>query len=158
MKLYFLRHAEAQDGTDDGARALTGHGKKEAREVGRFLKRAGIEFDAAYTSPLVRARQTAEIVLEICGSATLESCEALLNETSQTEFGRWLKSLPAAKQVLLVGHAPSLGERVRRFIGLPNPEALKLAKGALACLETEDRRTAALKFLFTPKLLGVRAD
>jgi len=73
MKLYFLRHAEAQDGTDDGARALTAHGKKEAREVGRFLKRAGIEFDAAYSSPLVRARQTAEIVLEICGSAALES-------------------------------------------------------------------------------------
>ena len=158
MKLYFLRHAEAVEGPDDAGRLLSARGKKQAREVGRFLKRAAVEFDAAYSSPLVRAKQTAEIVLETCGLAELEIADALLNETSQTEFGRWLKSLPAAKQVLLVGHAPSLGERVRRFIGLSNPEALKLAKGALACLETEDRRTAALKFLVTPKLLGVRAD
>ena len=158
MKLYFLRHADALEGRDDAARPLSLLGKKEAREVGRFLNRAGIEFDAAYSSPLVRARQTAEIVLEICGSATLEIAEALSNETSQAQFSEWVKRLPPVKHVLLVGHAPSLAERVRRFTGLANPETLKLAKGALACLETEDQRSAALKFLVTPKLLGARAD
>ena len=79
MKLYFLRHAEALDGKDDAGRPLSPHGKKEAREVGRFLKGAGIEFDAAYSSPLVRAKQTAKIVLEVCGSAELEIADALLN-------------------------------------------------------------------------------
>jgi len=158
MKLYFLRHADALEGADDAARPLSPLGKKETREVGRFLKRAGIEFDTAYSSPLVRARETAEIVLEMCGSAPLEFAEGLLNETSPGQFGEWLKHLPSAKHVLLVGHAPSLAERVRRLIGLTNPEALKLAKGALACIETEDRQTAALKFLVTPKLLGARAD
>src|SRR5919198_3484467 len=99
MKLYFLRHADALEGTDDAARPLSAHGKKEAREVGRFLKRAGIEFDAAYSSPLIRARQTAEIVLDFCGSASLEIAEALLNETSQSQFGKWLKDLPEARHV-----------------------------------------------------------
>jgi len=158
MKLYFLRHADALEGTDDAARPLSPRGRKEAREVGRFLKRAGIEFDAAYSSPLLRAKQTGEIVLDVCGSATLEITEALLNESSPTQTGKWLKYLPAAKHVLLVGHAPSLAERVRQLIGMAASAGLKLPKGGLACVETEDGRSASLKFFITPKLLGVRAD
>ena len=158
MKLYFLRHADALDGADDAARPLSPHGKKEALEVGRFLKRAGIEFDAAYSSPLVRAKETAEIVLDVCGSTKLDLTAALLNETSEAIFEEWLKEIPDAKHVCLVGHAPSLAQWVRRLLGITATDALKLPKGALACLETENRRSAALKFLITPKLLGLRAD
>ena len=156
MKLYFLRHADAHEGIDDAARPLSPHGKKEAMAIGQFLKQAGIGFDAAYSSPLVRARQTAEIVLNVCGSTELELTDALLNESSEAEFEKWLKGIPDAKHVCLVGHAPSLAERVKGMVGITPVEALKLPKGALACLETENRRTAALKFLVTPKLLGVR--
>jgi len=158
MKLYFLRHADALDGADDAARPLSPHGRKEALEVGRFLKRAGIAFDAAYSSPLVRAKETAEIVLNVCGSTKLEFTDALLNETSDAKFDEWLKGIPDARHICLVGHAPSLAQWVRQLLGITGTEALKLPKGALACLETENRRTAALKFLVTPKLLGVRAD
>src|SRR5580765_4094393 len=158
MKLYFLRHADALDGADDAARPLSPHGRKEALEVGRFLKRAGIEFDAAYSSPLVRAKETADIVLDVCGSAKLDLTAALLNETSDARFDAWLKGIPDAKHVCLVGHAPSLAQRVRDLLGIAATDALKLPKGALACLETENRRAAALKFLVTPKLLGARTD
>jgi phosphohistidine phosphatase len=158
MKLYFLRHADALDGADDAARPLSSHGKKQAHEVGRFLKRAGIEFDAAYSSPLVRAKETAEIVLDVCGSTKIDVTAALLNETSDARYNDWLKSIPDAKHVCLVGHAPSLAQRVRELLGITPAEALNLPKGALACLETVNRRTAALKFLVTPKLLGVRVD
>src|SRR2546427_2875162 len=158
MKLYFLRHADALEGADDASRPLSPHGRKEALEVGRFLKRAGIEFDAAYSSPLVRAKETAEIVLDLCGSTRLELTAALLNETSEAEFNEWLKEIPDAKHGCLVGHARSLAERARQLLGITATEALKLPKGALACLESENRRTAALKFFVTPKLLGARAD
>jgi phosphohistidine phosphatase len=158
MKLYFLRHADAIDGTDDAARPLSREGKKEAHEIGRFLKRAGIEFDRAYSSPLVRASQTAEIVLDISGSTKLEVASALLNETSQAKFDEWLRDLPDAKHVCLVGHAPSLPERMRLLLGVTASDAFKLPKGGLACLETENRRTATLKFFVTPKLLGVRTE
>ncbi len=158
MKLYFLRHADALDGVDDAARPLSPHGRKEALEVGRFLKRARIGFDAAYSSPLVRAKETAEIVLDLCGSTKLNIAAALLNETSDAKFEDWLRGIPDARHVCLVGHAPSLAQRVRDLLGIANTEALKLPKGALACVETENRRTAALKFLVTPRLLGVQAD
>jgi phosphohistidine phosphatase len=155
MKLYFLRHADALEGADDAARPLSPHGGKQARVLGRFMKRAGIEFDAAYSSPLARAKETAEIVLDICGSAELDITPALLNETSDAKFNEWLKGIPGAKHACLVGHAPSLAQWVRQLLGITATDALKLPKGAVACLETENRRAAELKFLVTPKMLGV---
>ncbi|MBI3877907.1 MAG: phosphohistidine phosphatase SixA [Verrucomicrobia bacterium] len=158
MKLYFLRHATALDGVDDARRPLSDTGRKQVRKLARFLKRSGIVFDAAYTSPLVRARQTAEIVVDIVNESTplqLAATDALLNDIPADEFDRWLAALPEAGDVLLVGHEPSLSQRVRRMLGVQRVEALPLAKGALACLKTVDRRTAELKFLVTPKSLGV---
>ena len=96
--------------------------------------------------------------MDACGTTKLELTAALLNETSEVKFDEWLKGISDAKHVCLVGHAPSLEQRVRQLLGITATDALKLPKGALACLETENRRTAALKFLVTPKLLGVRAD
>ena len=154
MKIYFLRHTEALEGFDDAARPLSEDGRSDARKLGQFLKRNGIELDGAYASPLVRARETAEIVLEHAGSAKgtrLELAEALTNSASLAAFQSWLGKLPAARHVLLVGHEPTISERVRRLLGMVRPDALGLAKGALACVETEDRRTGALKWLVTPK-------
>ncbi len=158
MKLYFLRHADALDGADDAARALSEHGRTQSGEMGRFLKRAGVEFDGAFSSPLVRAKQTAEIVLKVCGSTKLEITDALLNEASQGEFDEWLRQLSNAKHVLLVGHAPSLPERVRDLLSITNADAFKLPKAGLACLDTDNRRVASLKFLITPRALGLKAD
>src|SRR5208283_3739184 len=65
MKLYVLRHAEAEPGaggTSDEARQLTERGKARMAEAARGMRRLGLEFDAILTSPLARARQTAEIV------------------------------------------------------------------------------------------------
>jgi phosphohistidine phosphatase len=159
MRLYFMRHAEALDGADDAARPLSPRGWKQAREIARFLKAAGIHFDRAYSSPLVRAQETAEAVLMNLGGALkadeLKLDEALGMGTSARQFSGWLRGLPEARHILLVGHAPSLAEHVRTLLSVGDPEALRLSKGALACLETDDGRSAVLKFLVTPRLLGV---
>src|SRR5438128_7118262 len=67
MKLYFLRHGEA-DWPDwkksDDERPLTKRGKKELHEVGAFLVRLKVRPDLILTSPLPRAAQTAEIAAE----------------------------------------------------------------------------------------------
>jgi len=158
MRLYFLRHADALEGANDASRPLSPKGKKQSRALGRFLQRAQVQFDAAYSSPLARARQTAELLLDTCGSAKqakLGLSNALLNETSEFEFVRWLESLPEANHILLVGHAPTLAERLSRMMGLPDAESVRLPKGGLACLETDDRREVTLKFFISPKVLGV---
>jgi phosphohistidine phosphatase len=158
MKLYFLRHAAALDGADDAKRPLSNTGRQQARKLARFLRRSGVAFDLAFTSPLVRAKQTAAIVLDITNApqpVKAQETPVLLNETDPDLFADWLVRLPEAAHVLLVGHEPSLSARVRRMLGLERADALELAKGAVACVKTADRRVGSLKFLLTPKSLGL---
>jgi phosphohistidine phosphatase len=156
MRLYFMRHAEALDGANDAARPLSPRGGKQAREMARFLKDAGIRLDAAYSSPLVRARETAESVLRVCGAVSpdgLQLTDALLIEASRRDFEGWLRCLPDVEHVLVVGHAPGLADRVRALVSIASPESFRLPKAGIACVETDDRRTGVLKFFITPKLL-----
>jgi len=158
MKFYFLRHAEALDGEDDAARPLSPHGREQGAAMAKFLSNAGIKFSAAYTSPLVRAHQTAEVVLRtmgLAGDVKLQTAKELLNETTVAQWNRWLKSLPESKHVLLVGHAPSLSDRVRALLRVVDVNALNLPKGALACVGTDERTSGTLKYLITPKSLGL---
>jgi phosphohistidine phosphatase len=157
MRLYFLRHADALEGSDDAARPLSPRGWRQARRLGRFLEESGIAFDLAYSSPLVRSCETAEAILHCCGAVPvkqLRKVNALLNDASQKQFDGWLRGLPDAGHVLLVGHAPTLPERVRVLLGMGDPDALKLPKGAVVCIGTDDRQAGTLKFFVTPKLLG----
>ena len=162
MRLYLLRHADAVNGPDDDIRELSALGRKQARRLGEFLSQAGIGFDAAFSSPLIRARETAGLVVKECGKiepGQIETTGALLNETSDTAFDRLCRGLPHSHRVLFVGHAPTLAERAERLLHLPRAGGFKLGKCAMICVDWEPGRTsAALKFFVTPKLLGVKGD
>lgn len=157
MRLYFLRHADAHPGMDDAARALSPKGREQARRLGSFLKQVGVAFDAAYASPLVRAVQTAELVLELgtgVRADDLQRVEALLNTTGPLEFQGWLRCLPEADHILLVGHNPSISEHVRRLLSLEDPTALDMSKGCLAVIRCDDGQSGVLKLYLAPKFLG----
>ena len=158
MKLYFLRHADALAGADDAQRPLSPTGREQARQLARFLHNSGVAFDLAFTSPLVRAQQTLAVVLAITNQSQpvqAQETPALLNETEADTFADWLVQLPDVGHVLLVGHEPTLSARVRRMLGLEREESLPLSKCAVACVKTTDQRTGTLKFLLTPRSLGV---
>lgn len=157
MRIYFLRHADAQDGLDDASRPLSDKGLKQCRTLARFLKRAGIEFDAVCTSPLLRARQTAELVGKLTSPSLkgrIEVSEALLNETPDAMYSRWLKSKRERHDLLLVGHAPTLAERAAGLLGMGASSALRLPKAGLVCVESEDAVEGTLRFFVTAKLLA----
>src|SRR5204863_1562279 len=110
MEIFLLRHAIAieraeHDGPDE-ARALTDEGRHELKRVARAMRTMNLSFDVIFSSPLVRALQTAEIV-----AASLR----LKNRLQVTD--RLAPSIPAGKQItwlnrlrplpdslLLVGH------------------------------------------------------
>ena len=60
MRLVLVRHAEAAPGDPDELRALTPEGHEQARRLGERLRDEGIQPDAVLTSPLLRARETAQ--------------------------------------------------------------------------------------------------
>lgn len=156
MLLYFLRHGDAVNGTDDATRLLSPEGKQQAARIGAFLKKVRVHLEAVYSSPLVRAAQTAEIASGTCNGhakVKVQMAAGLLNETSQTEFNGWLKGLPEVKHGLLVGHMPSLSERVAHLLRMSGPDALSFPKCGLVCLETANRREATLRFFVSPEVI-----
>jgi phosphohistidine phosphatase len=156
MRLYFVRHADALPGADDAARPLSERGQGQAGKLGGYFKDLGLTFDAAYTSPLLRARQTAELIVKkrlLAKGAKLAVTDALLNDTARADFERWLSELPRAQHVLLVGHAPSLDERVAGLLGVADSETVALRKGAVAVVETEAGRRATLRLFLSPKYI-----
>ena len=157
MRLYFLRHADALPGADDAVRPLSKLGQRQAKAVADMLHNAGVVFDAAYSSPLVRARETAEIVLPITNHEKriiLELTDNLLNE--ERNFAGWLKQIPEGKNILLVGHNPSISNHVARLLKWQAGDAFEMSKGMLASVRTEDRINYTLKLVIGPKMLGVK--
>jgi phosphohistidine phosphatase len=157
MRIYFLRHADAMDGADDAVRPLSAKGRQQCRELGRWMQACGVEFDAVFASPLVRARETAECVLKASGISAgieIQVTDVLLNDGSMRVFSRWLKGQHLKESLLLVGHAPTHAERAASLLGMSRPEALKLPKAGLVCVETDDYQTGVLKCFVTPKLLA----
>ena len=67
MRVYLVRHAEAASGHPDEARELTARGLEEARALGMQLAADGVRPDAVLTSPLKRARQTADEIARALG-------------------------------------------------------------------------------------------
>jgi phosphohistidine phosphatase len=157
MKLYFLRHADALDGMDDAARPLSPKGKNQSRCIAKFFKNAQICFDVVYSSPLVRAKETAERVLaESEQKLAVQVTDMLRNETKIDKFEHWLKSLEEMEYVLLVGHSPSIGARVRKLlkIEVAGANVLELPTAGLAAIEVKDIHVR-LMFFIEPEYLGV---
>ena len=157
MKLYFLRHATASDtATSDEKRELTKEGKEEARVAGAALAELGVKPAHIFSSPFVRARQTAEIAAkELTSSAVVEVLNELTNGTSTAALLKALKPCGDANELLLVGHMPSLAEHIAVLIGAESAPGLPLGKGSIACVGLEHLRagTGALRWSMHQKQL-----
>jgi phosphohistidine phosphatase len=117
--LFLVRHAEAAPGEPDDLRTLTPHGKQQARELGRRFVRKGITPDAVISSPLLRARETAEAIATAVGIEP-ERDERLAPGATADE----VRAVVAGRgeTVVVVGHAPDCGQIVAAIGGGAPPE------------------------------------
>lgn len=118
MQVFLLRHAEAVDETRalrDPYRHLTPHGREQARRLGDRLRWHDCIPDRVWTSPLVRAIQTAELVIagmqHDAAGVAVEVALALAPDGAPREVAAALAEL--ARQapdaaVMVVGHEPAL--------------------------------------------------
>jgi phosphohistidine phosphatase len=150
MQLFFLRHGEADWPhwtRPDDERPLTDFGKKEVRQVAKFLNRLKVKPDLIVTSPLPRALQTAEIAAEQL-KTKLRRDEALEPGFGMNELRTVLKR-HRSKVLMLVGHEPDFTSVVSALTGA----SLKLSKAGVALLDIDpESEEGKLLWLFPPKL------
>jgi phosphohistidine phosphatase len=139
-RLYVIRHAVAEDEApdgDDAARRLTKKGRRKFERLVRLLEATGMEIDLVATSPLVRTRQTAEILAETLGSRPpVEVVDALRPGADWQALVEWTIRQDAAR-VAWVGHAPCVGRLVALTIG-DGRAAIRMQKGAVAAIRLDD--------------------
>ena len=150
MQLYFLRHGEA-DWPDwkkaDDERPLTDFGKKEMRDVAKFLARLNVRLNLIVTSPLPRASQTAEIAADYL-KAKLRKDESLAPGFGVSELRNVLKR-HHAKALMLVGHEPDFTTIISGLTGA----SLKLSKAGIALVDVDpESEQGKLLWLFPPKI------
>ncbi len=144
MKLYLIRHATASDSApSDAERRLTREGQAEARVVGAALARLGVQPDAIVSSPLLRARETAALIAKELDRSDVEVADELENGPSTTALIRGLKPFATARELILVGHMPSLAEHLAEFLGVKNTQGFPFGKGTVVCLELDLLREGA---------------
>ena len=157
-RLYLLRHGIAiPHGTPDVAdddRPLTPKGESHVREIAAGLREIGVEPGVIISSPLPRARQTAEIVFEVLGLENrLQNDDILRPGSNAASIHDWLRTRDD-DCLMLVGHNPNLTALIGLLIGFPDPNLpFELKKGGLAELRHDQDNPFRLQWLATPKLL-----
>jgi len=167
MELYLLRHGLAVErGTrgfvDDFARPLTPKGRRQLRKTAAALKKLGRDFDLILSSPLLRAKQTAEIMAAAWKlKKRLRYSNALAPGGVAAILLRQLGRVkPAPKKILLVGHEPDLSRLISLLVTGGLQLQLDFKKGGLCKLEAESLRAgscARLVWMLTPKQMKLMA-
>lgn len=116
MKLYLLRHADAEDGaSSDHDRRLTSNGIQQAKTAAKVLAALDVEPAHVYSSPRVRAKHTAEIVAETLG------LKVELREEVNFGFSvpalQILLDIAGNVDLMLVGHEPTMSTVIRELTG-----------------------------------------
>ena len=152
MKLVFLRHTTATNiAPRDAARELTADGEWEAQIAGTGLAVLGVRPAVIFSSPLVRARQTAEIVArKLNFTGVINELNALANDHTTAELLRALQPHRTAGEILLVGHMPSMAEHVTQLVGVAFVDGF--GKGSAALVELPELRLGAGQLLWRKRL------
>jgi phosphohistidine phosphatase len=167
MNLFLLRHGIAVErGTpgceQDADRPLTPKGERRLGRIADAMEAMGLTFDLILSSPYVRARQTAEIVVDELGlKKKLEFSETLTPDGDAKALIAALNKLdPRPENVLLVGHEPYLSGLISMLASGDPDLPIDFKKGGLCKLEVESLRygrCATLAWLLTPRQMGLMA-
>jgi phosphohistidine phosphatase len=157
-ELYLIRHGIAEERgdawPDDSKRPLTDEGISRLRRIARGLVRIGVELDVVLTSPLVRTRQTAELV-----AGAFEAKPAIVTIESLAPGGAAaavladLEKHAKRTQIALVGHEPGIGELAARLLGHRHP--IEFKKGAVCRIDVTSLPPGGpghLRWFVTPKI------
>jgi phosphohistidine phosphatase len=148
-QLWLLRHGEAvpHDAADDDERPLTERGRDQSRAAGRSLAALEVEVHLCFTSPKVRARETAELACAELGIEPIEH-RPLADGFDRKDALELVEAADGDQRVLIVGHEPDFSQLVHDLAG----GRIDLKKGGIAGLRL-DGASAELIVLLRPREL-----
>ena len=152
MRVYLIRHAHAIEADEDATRPLSRRGLGQVRDLARFLKPEGVFAPAEiWHSPLVRSRQTAELLARHLRLETpLKLVPDLEPEDDPQRAARRLRA--ARHAVAVVGHEPHLSALASLLVaGKPSPPVFVMKKSAVLALEGVGPYWM-VRWLWSPKL------
>ncbi len=166
MRLILLRHALALEAgthgvTRDADRPLAPKGERNAARAADALEALGLDLDLILSSPLLRARQTAEIVAKAMDKPKLlELTNTLAPGGSFQKLAELInRKEPPRDAVLLVGHEPYLSDLVALLVFGEARAGVVMKKSGLCGLWIEGAlkagRCAQLEWLLTPKQMRI---
>jgi len=158
-ELYLVRHAIAaergDDWPDDTKRPLTANGVSRFREVVKGLLWFEVGVDEIYSSPLVRARQTADLLSAgLEGKPPVRTVDELAPGHDAARVLAELAKRVKRRRVAVVGHEPDLGELAAALIGAQR--ALPFRKGGICRIDVDrlgSSATGSLIWFLPPKIL-----
>ncbi len=142
LELYIIRHALAgkpiEDAGLDEARPLTKKGKDRMKAIAKGLDKQGVSLDMILSSPLARAKETADIVCKYCGDAEEVTITDLLTPGSTYEgLIGYLNGLEGPEKVAIVGHEPFLSGFASYCLAKSKNSFINLKKGGAILIATE---------------------
>lgn len=166
MKLILFRHGLAMERDeafknkiDDSLRPLVDKGRDRSKRMAKFLKDHCDDFQVIVSSPLLRAKQTADIIREVIPfNQYLESSE-LVPEAPPHAFAKWMQAkILRATSVVAVGHDPQLSVLASWLLAGENESFIELKKSGVICLEVESfdqlaAKGAELQWVLSPKII-----
>jgi phosphohistidine phosphatase len=161
IDLYLIRHGLAGEHgsyANDHERPLTDEGKQKTRQVAKRLHALALRFDLIMTSPLVRAHQTAELLLEAKLSQALQVSPHLAPGGRLEQWLHWLQHERSSDitTLALVGHEPNLSAWAETLVWGEPRDALSLKKAGVIGLtlpEQTPEGNSALFWLTPPRFL-----
>ncbi len=165
MELVFLRHGAAADQEDwkgdDADRPLTADGADRTKDVVRGLKALKVKPDVILSSPLLRARETAEIAKKgLLTDAKVELAEELAPAASADRLIARLGDLADKPVVLCVGHEPHISTTISTMVSGKTAASFDVKKAGACCVRFTGIPKAGagtLLWLLPPKFLRVIA-
>jgi phosphohistidine phosphatase len=118
MRLYLVRHADAAPGEPDELRSLTPEGRRQAQELAERLQADGVEPDAIISSPLLRARETADALAGTTG-AEVHADDRLAPGATEEDVRTAVAG--RGETVVVVGHQPDCGRIAAALTGGEEP-------------------------------------
>jgi phosphohistidine phosphatase len=158
-ELYLVRHAIAaergDEWPDDSKRPLTERGIARFKEVVKGLDVLDVAIDEVFTSPLIRTKQTADLLAAgISGKPVVKLLDALAPGHTTTQTMTQLAKVARRRRIALVGHEPDIGELAAHLIGAQRATPFK--KGGVCRIDVESltsRRAGSLIWFATPRML-----